>query len=55
VNYYAARFRNAISTSVRAILGVGSYRLAFRHPATRASSSEQNQRSPFDGVMIVSE
>lgn len=47
--------RNAISTRCGLCWALGSYRRAFRHPAASALSSEQNQRSPFDGVMIVSE
>ena len=34
-------------------LGVGSHRRDLRHPAARASASEQNQRSPFDGLIRV--
>jgi len=29
------------------------YRLAFRHPAARASASEQNQRSPLAVLIDV--
>jgi hypothetical protein len=31
----------------------GAYRFAFRHPALRASASEQNQRSPYSDLMRV--
>jgi hypothetical protein len=33
---------------------VSAYRIDLREPAARASSSEQNQRLPFEAVMIVS-
>ena len=33
--------------------GARGYRRAFRHPAARASDSEQNQRSPFEVLIRV--
>ena len=33
--------------------GTGHHRRDLRHPADRASASEQNQRSPFDGSIRV--
>ena len=42
-------------TAITFFPAICSYRLAFLQPAARASSSVQNQRSPYSGLIFVSQ